>query len=463
MQEFDLFVIGAGSGGVRCARIAAQHGASVGVAEARHWGGTCVNLGCVPKKLMVYAAEYGGMADDARAFGWDMNAGPHHWDRLIAAKDREIARLNGIYTSMLERAGVALFEGHARLIDAHTIEISAGDLNPGVEPVTVRARQIVIATGSHPVRPDIAGAELAIVSDDAFHLAERPQRICIVGGGYIGVEFAGIFAGLGSQVDLVYRQPLPLRGFDDELRAHLADLIPTYGITIHPGCSPRNIRRGEKGGYVVPLSDGTSIETDCVFFATGRKPAIAKLGLETTNIGVTDGRIVVDDQFETSEPGIYAIGDVTDTFNLTPTAIAEGHILADRLFAAKSRSWSFATTPKAVFFSEPLATVGLTEAEAAAETSLDIYTAQFRPMRQTITGRVRKTFMKLVVCARTQRVLGAHMIGDAAPELMQGLAIAITAKLTKDDFDHTIGIHPTTAEEIVTMRTPTRHVPQAGS
>lgn len=458
MQEFDLFIIGAGSGGVRCARIAAQHGARVGIAESRHWGGTCVNLGCVPKKLMVYAAEYGGMSADAQAFGWDIQSGKHDWAHLIAAKDREITRLNSIYVSMLEKAGVSLFTGHARLLDAETIEIGSGELAPDAVPQRIRAKKIVIATGSHPVKPAIPGADLAIVSDQAFHLPDRPERICIVGGGYIGVEFAGIFAGLGSQVDLVYRQDLPLRGFDEELRQNLAGLIPDYGITLHPGSSPGGIERLDGGTLKVSLQSGEAIETDCVFFATGRKPNIGSLGLEAAGVTVDTGRVLVNNHGETTTPGIYAIGDVTDRYNLTPTAIAEGHILAERLFAKSARSWSFDTTPKAVFFLEPLSAVGLTEEEARQKADLEIFTAQFRPMRQTITGRTRKTFIKLVVDAGTDVVLGAHMMGDTAPELMQGLAIAITAGLTKRDFDRTIGIHPTTAEEVVTMRTPTRRV-----
>lgn len=462
MEEFDLFVIGAGSGGVRCARIAAQNGARVAIAEARHWGGTCVNLGCVPKKLMVYASEYGHMAEDARHFGWEMTAGSHDWAKFIAAKDHEIERLNGIYVSMLEKAGVRLFTGHARFLDAQTIEIGAGPLAPDTAPVVVRAKRIVIASGSQPVRPVIPGAELGIVSDEAFHLSARPQRVVIVGGGYIGVEFAGIFAGLGSKVDLVYRQPLPLRGFDGSLRTHLAGIIPEFGIDIHAERSPVSIEKLADGALRVVLDGGEAIETDCVFFATGRKPNINGLDLDVAAVRTDRGRIVVDEQFETSASGIYALGDVTDTYNLTPTAIAEGHMLAERLFSDTARSWSLRTTPKAVFFSEPLASVGLTEEEATLETDLDIYEASFRPMRQTLTGKSVKTLIKLVVCANTQVVLGAHMMGDAAPELMQGIAIAVTAGLTKGDFDRTIGIHPTTAEEIVTMRSVTRHVPRSG-
>ncbi|GAN54206.1 glutathione-disulfide reductase [Tanticharoenia sakaeratensis] len=464
---YDLFVIGAGSGGVRCARIAAQHGASVGIAESRHWGGTCVNLGCVPKKLMVYASEYPDMIDDAVAYGWDAAHGEHDWTRLIDAKDREIERLNGIYVKMLGKAGVALHTGRATIngVDADgifSLEIGPSPLAPDAAPQSVRARRVVIATGSHPVRPPIAGAEHAIVSDDAFHLPQRPERVCIVGSGYIGVEFASIFAGLESHVDLVYRQDRPLRGFDDELRTHLAEMLPGRGIVAHPKASPVEIAQDGEG-YRVVLDNGGVIETDCVFLATGRKPNIGGLGLEALGVALPDGRIAVDEASQTNRPGLYAIGDVTDRHNLTPTAIAEGHILAEHLFGEKQRAWSFDTTPKAVFFTPALASCGLTEDEAAAGDDIEIFSTSFTPLRQTISGRETKVFMKLVVRARDQVVVGAHMIGGDAAEVMQAVAICITGGLTKHDFDRTIGIHPTSAEELVTMRSPTRHVPQRGA
>lgn len=459
MQEFDLFVIGAGSGGVRCARIAAQNGARVAIAERRHWGGTCVNLGCVPKKLMVYAAEYGREIDDARAYGWDVTPRQHDWRTLIDAKDREIERLNGIYVSMLKKAGVELFTGDARFVDANTVEIGPSELAPDAAVQTVRAKNIVIATGGAPTRLDIPGAEHAIVSDDAFHLENRPERVAIIGSGYIGIEFAGIFAGLGSQVDFVYRQDLPLRGFDEEMRRHIAELVPLNGITSHPGSTPERIEK-TSNGYRLHLKGGKVIETDCVFMATGRHPNLKSLRLDLAGVEVTDGRIVTRlEDAKTNVRGIYAIGDVTDTYNLTPTAIAEGHLLAERLFGETGREWSFATTPKAVFFSQPLASVGLTEEEAAEHHTLDIYTSSFTPMRQSLSGRKGKAFMKLVVDSKSQVVLGAHMIGPDSPEIIQGLAIAVTAGLTKRDLDRTIGLHPTSAEEFVTMRTPTRHVP----
>ncbi len=459
--DFDLFVIGAGSGGVRCARVAASHGARVGVAESSHWGGTCVNLGCVPKKLMVQASEYGADVRDSHGFGWDTQPGHHDWAALIAAKDREISRLNGIYVSMLEKAGVRLFTGHARLEDAHTLSIGPSALDPDAAPRRVTARRIVIAVGSTPFVPDIPGIEHAITSDQAFHLPQRPERVCIVGGGYIGVEFAGIFAGLGSTVDLVYRPHQPLRGFDADLRAALHEAIDLRGIRQHRGTTPTAIERRAEGGLVVTLNHGDPIEADCVFFATGRRPKIAQLGLEDVGVKtVSGGRIVVDRHSQTSVEGIYAIGDVTNRLNLTPVAIAEGHILAEHLFADSVREWSFATTPKAVFFSPPVSSVGLSEEEAARNGALDIYLSRFRPMRNTLGGSPQRTVMKLVVDQASQKVLGAHMLGDDAPEIMQGLAIAVTAGLTKQDWDRTIGLHPTSAEEFVTMRTRTRETPQ---
>lgn len=454
--DTDLLVIGAGSGGVRCARIAASHGARVAVVEGRHWGGTCVNLGCVPKKLLVQASEYADFVQDSHGFGWDTQAGHHDWSAFIATKDREISRLNGIYVSMLEKAGVRLLTGHARFIDAHTVTVAPSELAPEAEPVTLTAEKIVIATGGVPVRPQIEGAEFALTSDEVFHLKERPQRLCIVGGGYIGVEFAGIFAGLGSDVTLVYRQPLPLRGFDEDLRNALAEGIEQRGIRQLAGHEPTRITRNGKE-LTVHLENGESVIVDQVIFATGRAPKTAGLGLEKTRARTTgNGRIMVNAHHETDEPDVFAIGDVTDRINLTPVAIAEGHILADRLYGNHARDWSFDTTPKAVFFTPPLASVGLTEEEAAAKGAADIYLSKFRPMRHTIGGRERRTLMKLVVDQASQKVIGAHIYGEDAPEMMQALAIAVTAGLRKNDFDRTIGIHPTSAEEFVTMRTRTR-------
>ena len=445
--DFDLFVIGGGSAGVRCARIAAGHGARVAVAEERFWGGTCVNVGCVPKKLMVMAADYGSAVADARGFGWDGDQGGHDWSRLLANKDAEIARLNGIYRRLLDGAGATVFDARARFIDAHTLDVGGRRVTAG---------RVVIAVGGRPQRPDFPGAEHCIVSDDAFFLPERPRRVVMMGGGYISVEFAGIFAGLGSQVDLVMRQNLPLRGFDEELREALAEALTAQGIALHPGVTPAKITAD---GPVrrVHLTDGSVLEADLVFAAIGRTPHTEGLGLDAAGVA-TDaaGAVTVDAEARTSAGHIYAIGDVTNRLNLTPVATAEGHALADALYGPGRRHWSLDKVATAVFSSPPLATVGLTEAQAARRGAADIYVSRFTPMRHALTGRPRKTLMKLVVDQRTQKVLGAHMLGEDAPEIMQGLSIAINCGATKQDFDRTVGIHPTAAEEFVTLRTRTR-------
>ena len=446
-HDFDLFVIGGGSAGVRCARIAAGHGARVGVAEGRFWGGTCVNIGCVPKKLLVMAAEYGAVPRDARGFGWDMAEGTHDWHTLIANKDKEIARLNAIYRRLLDNAGATVFDARASFIDPHTLDVGGQ---------TVTAARIVIATGGHPTVPDFPGAEHCIISDDAFYLPERPRRVAMLGGGYIAVEFAGIFAGLGSEVDLIYRAPLPLRGFDEDLREGLAEAMQAQGIRLHPGATPARVE--DLGGVKrVHLKDGSVIEADLVFSALGRAPNVANLGLDRAGVRtLRSGAVVVDAEQRTSQPHIYAIGDVTDRMNLTPVATAEGHALADALFGPGPRVWALDTVATAVFSSPPLATVGLTEHQAAARGPADIYLTRFTPMRHALTGRARKSVMKLVVDQATQKVLGAHMLGEDAPEIVQGLSIAINCGATKADFDRTVGIHPTAAEEFVTLRTRTR-------
>lgn len=464
-DEYDLFVIGAGSGGVRCARIAASLGARVGIAENRHWGGTCVNLGCVPKKMMVYASQYEDFVEDSHGFGWDTQPGQHSWKKFLEVRSKEISRLNGIYVSMLEKAGVTLHVGRASFEDAHTLLITPDSLDPSAPTQRITAKKIVIATGSRPYLPaKVEGIEHVITSDEAFHLAERPQRLCIVGSGYIGVEFASIFAGLGSEVHHVYRQNLPLRGFDRDIRQCLHEAIAQRGIKRHDGASPVKI---EKQGavYKVELDTGSVIEVDCVFYATGRNPNIERLGLEKAGIETEkSGHIKIDAQQRTSQQGVYAIGDVSNRLNLTPVAIAEGHRLAENLFGAgPARAWSLATTPKAVFFSPPIGSVGLTEEEAAEKGDIDVYVSHFTPMRNTISGRPCKTFIKLVVDTHSQKVVGIHMFGDDAAEIMQGMAIALTAGLTKQDFDRTVGIHPTSAEEFVTMRTVSRQVKKTDS
>lgn len=449
-MDFDLFVIGGGSAGVRCARIAAGHGARVGIAEERFWGGTCVNIGCVPKKFMVMAAEYGMHAQDAVGFGWDIVKGEHDWGTLIAAKDTEIARLNGIYTRLLSQAGAKIFEARAKLVDAHTIEV-------GGQTVTVET--IIIATGGHPTRLEIPGAELGVISDDVFYLKEMPKRIAIIGGGYIGVEFAGVFAGLGAETHLIYRQPLPLRGFDEDLRLALADQMQANGVVLHPDTTPESITEAA-GVKRLALSDLSVLEVDMVFFATGRVPNIAGLGLEAAGVKTAkSGAIIVNANLATNVAHIYAIGDVTDRLNLTPVATAEGHAVADSLFGKNARKVSLQNVPTAVFSIPPIGTVGMTE--TAAPVGSKVFVTKFKPMRHQLSGRGRVSLMKLVVDGVTDKVLGVHMLGEDAPEIIQGMAVAVMAGATKADFDRTIGIHPTAAEEFVTLRTQTRVVGEA--
>jgi len=446
--DFDLFVIGGGSAGVRCARIAAGHGARVGVAEERFWGGTCVNVGCVPKKIMVNAAEYGMWAEDAAAFGWDIETRGHDWQKLAAARDAEVSRLSAIYDKLLKGAGATTFDARAVLVDPHSVEV-------GGERVT--AERIVIATGGMAQRLDIPGAELGLISDDIFTLGALPKRVAVLGSGYIAVEFACLLRGLGAEVDLVYRASLPLRGFDDDIRAALAEALTAQGIRLNPDVSPTRITRADDE-LLLGLSTNFVREVDAVFFCTGRVPYTKGLGLEAAGVATdSNGAIVVDDDHATSARHIYAIGDVIHRVNLTPMATAVGHALADTLFGNRPRQASYANVPSAVFTSPPIGTVGMTEAEAAARGRVDIYLTRFTPMRHTISKREgRKTVMKLVVDQATQRVLGAHMIGEDAAEIMQGVGIAVVMGATKQDFDRTIGIHPTAAEEFVTLRTRAR-------
>ena len=450
--DYDLFIIGGGSGGVRCARIAAGHGARVGIAEEARWGGTCVNVGCVPKKIMVQASEYGRLAEDSRGFGWDASHGVHDWAALIEHKDREILRLNGIYVRMLDGSGVVRHEARAVLTGPHTLEVGGQ---------TVTAERIVIATGGMPaIQPPIEGMHLGIVSDDAFELPSLPKRVLMVGGGYIGMEFAGIFHGLGAEVDVVYRQPLPLRGFDHDLREALAQGVTEQGIRLHPS---QTVHRVEQAGDArrVTLSNGHVVEADLVFFAVGRLPKTSGLGLQDAGVAIDSrGAVIVDAQNVTSQPHIFALGDVSNKLNLTPVAIAEGHHLADRLFGpGRPRTWALDPVATAVFSNPPLATVGLTEEQAVQHGAMDIYLAHFTPMRHVMSGRHRRTLMKMIVDQASQRVMGVHMLGDDVAEMMQGIGVALIAGATKQDFDRTIGIHPTSAEEFVTMRTVTRIAP----
>ncbi|MFZ1416635.1 MAG: glutathione-disulfide reductase [Defluviicoccus sp.] len=451
--DLDLFTLGAGSGGVRASRVAAAHGARVAVAENRFLGGTCVNVGCVPKKLLVYAAQYAEAWREAAAFGWACGTPSFDWQRLIANKNAEIERLNRVYRGLLTDAGVAIIESRARLIDAHTIAVGERRLT---------ARHILIATGGWPVVPSFPGAEHLITSNEAFFLDRLPERIVILGGGYIAVEFAGIFRGLGAQVIQLYRGPLFLRGFDDDIRSTLADEMRRAGIDLRFGVNIRALARTAHG-LAVTLDDGTTLEADAVMAATGRAPLTADLGLESAGVALNGkGAVVVDADQRTSVPTIYAVGDCTDRLNLTPVAIREGQAVADSLFGPAPARANHDGVPTAVFSQPPAATVGLSEA-AARERFADvrIFRTAFRPMKQQMTGGQGRTMMKLVVDAASDRVVGAHMVGTDAPEIIQGIAIALQCGATKADFDATIGIHPTAAEEFVTLRTPVATSPAA--
>lgn len=442
--DYDLFVIGAGSGGVRAARMSANHGARVAIAEERHFGGTCVNIGCVPKKLMVYASHFGEDFKDAAGYGWTLGKPDFDWETLIANKDREISRLNGIYEKLLNNAGVEIFESRATLLDEHTIDV-------GGKPVT--AAHILVATGGKPAEAAIPGRELTLVSDDVFYLDKQPDRILIVGGGYIGVEFAGVFNGLGSKTTLVHRGPVFLRGFDEDLRHFLAREMDRKGATLRFNQTITAVTKGQDG-LTAEFSDGSREEFDQVLYAVGRIPNTQGMGLENAGVALDDrGAVQVDEYFRTNIPSILAIGDVTDRLQLTPVALAEGMAVARTLFQDSPSRVDYVDIPTAVFSQPPISTVGLTEEEAREQFGkVDIYRADFRPMRHTLSGNEERALMKLIVERDSERVLGAHMAGMDAPEIIQGVAIAIKAGATKDVFDATIGIHPTTAEEFVTMR-----------
>jgi glutathione reductase (NADPH) len=445
-HEVDLFVIGGGSGGVRAARIAAEYGARVMVAEEYRLGGTCVIRGCVPKKLLVYASRFHGEFEDAAGFGWTVPRASFDWATLIANKDKEIARLEAAYGATLNKAGVKTVKSRAVIADPNTIELANGE--------RVRAGHILIAVGGTPSFGNpIPGLEHAISSNEAFHLKELPRRIVIQGGGYIAVEFAGIFAGLGSQVTLIYRGPAILRGFDDDVRQHLRVELEQRGIRV---VCERTIKAIEKTGghYSVHVSDGNHVPADQVMFATGRVPNIGKLGLEQAGVTLAkNGGIAVDDYSRTSVPNIYAVGDVTNRINLTPIAIREGHAFADSVFGGKPTKVDHRNVPTAVFSEPEVGVVGLTEAEARARLpKTDIYKAMFRPMKATLSGRATSVLMKLVVDGMTDRVVGCHMVGEGAAEMAQLAAVAVKMGATKADFDATVALHPTAAEELVTMR-----------
>ncbi|KVG63123.1 glutathione-disulfide reductase [Burkholderia pseudomultivorans] len=443
--DYDLFVIGAGSGGVRLARMSASYGARVGIAEQEQIGGTCVLRGCIPKKLLVYASHYPHDVDDAKGFGWRFGAGTLDWPALIAAKDREIYRLSDIYIGLLRQSGVDMHEGRATLVDAHTVAVGERRF---------RARHIAIATGSRPSLPPRPGIEHVITSREALSLAALPARIAVVGGGYIAVEFAGIFNGFGSRVDLFYRGERILRGFDDDVRQFLSDEMTKQGVAIHAGATVDAIARADDGTLSVRVGDARHGPYDAVLYATGRVPNVEGLGLEQAGVALdARGAIAVDAYSATSVDSIHAIGDVTSRPQLTPVATRDAGLLATTLFGGRRVAADHAAVPSAVFSQPEVATVGLTEAAARAlHGDVDIYRTSFRALRHTLSGRDERTLMKLVVARDSQRVVGAHMVGRDAGEIIQGIAIAMRAGATKAQFDDTIGIHPTAAEEFVTMR-----------
>ena len=444
--DYDLFVIGAGSGGVRAARLTALGGKRVGIAEEYRYGGTCVVRGCVPKKFMVYASEFSHAFETARGYGWTVDNPIFDWPTFLEAKDVEIARLSGIYAANLGKAGVDTFHARAVLKDAHTIDM--GD--KGV----VTAEKILIATGGRPWVPeDLPGIEHAITSEEAFHLPELPKRIMIAGGGYIAVEFAGIFAGLGVETTLVYRGPNILRGFDDDVRAHLAGEIEKRGIKVVLGCQHESIEKTD-AGLVSHLGNGMTLETDQIMFATGRTPHVKGLGLDKAGVELTkDGAIKVDELSKTTADNIWAIGDVTDRMNLTPVAIREAVAFHETVFKNNPQAFDYEAVPTAVFSQPPVGIVGLTESEARkACGQVDVYLTRFRPMKTAFYGDDERTLMKLVVQASTGRVVGCHIVGPDAPEMIQLAGIAVKAGLTKAQWDATCAVHPSAAEELVTLR-----------
>jgi glutathione reductase (NADPH) len=447
--DYDLFVIGGGSGGVRAARIAAGYGARVGIAEEYRYGGTCVIRGCVPKKLLVYASHFSESFEDAVGFGWTTEKVAFDWPTLIANKDREIDRLNKVYMKNLEAAGVELFHSRAELRDAHSIRLLSEDRH-------VTAKYILVATGGTPnIDPALPGVEHVITSNEAFHLEELPERIVIAGGGYIAVEFACIFAGLGVDTTLVYRRDLILRGFDDDVRKHVSAEIQKKGVDIVYGKVFSKIEKTDSGLVATYSDNGGTIETDRIMFAIGRSAYTDGLGLEHAGVELTSsGAVKVDEYSKSNVDHIYAVGDVTDRVPLTPVAIREGHAFADTVFGGKDVKADHNLIPTAVFSQPEVGTVGLTEAEAReAYGDVDIYKSSFRPMKHTLSGRDEKMLMKLIVDAETDKVLGCHIVGPEAGEMAQLLGISLKMGATKADFDATMAVHPTASEELVTMRT----------
>ncbi len=443
--DFDLFVIGAGSGGVRAARISSSYGAKVACAEDTHLGGTCVNVGCVPKKLFVYGSHFSHDAQDSASYGWDIEAKGFSWPTLRDNKNREIERLNGIYKGLLDGAGVTTLRGTATVTGPNEVTVDGKSYS---------TERILIATGSEPFVPEFPGSTLAITSNEAFHLEQFPKRVLVVGGGYIAVEFAGIFNGLGVDTRLSYRGDLLLRGFDQGVREFVTRELANSGIDVALGTNVTAIADAGSGAREVSFADGSTENFDLVMYATGRRPRIEGLGLESAGVALTEkGAVQVDDYFQTSVPSIFALGDVIDRFQLTPVAIAEAMCLASNLFKGTRQAMDYADIPTAVFCQPNIGTVGLTEEAAESRYGkIDVYQSEFKPMKHTLTGRNERTMMKLLVNPVDDRVIGAHMVGPDAGEIIQGLGVAIKAGATKAQFDATVGIHPTAAEEFVTMR-----------
>lgn len=447
--DYDLITIGAGSGGVRASRFSASHyGAKVAVVENLRTGGTCVMRGCVPKKLLVYGAHFADDFEDSRGYGWQLEQPQLDWPTLIRNKNAELDRLEDVYHRLLREAGVDEIDGTGKLIDPHTVE---------VDGKTYTAKHILLATGGWPKMPDIPGIEHVITSNEALELEHLPEKIVIVGGGYIAVEFAGIFNALGSEVHIVIRADNILRGFDEAVRTTLHDEMSKRGVSIHTECRVRSIERTGNGRLSMHLDQDEFMETDRVMYATGRAPNTKGLGLGAVGVETDDGGYIkVDDYSRTNVESIHAIGDVTGRKELTPVALNEGMALARTLFGGEPTKMDYENVPSAVFSTPPIGSVGMTETEARQHFDVDVYMARFRPMKYTLSGRDEFTVMKLIVDRKTDRVLGAHMIGLDAPEIIQGIGIAMKAGATKAQFDATVGIHPTAAEEFVTMRTPVR-------
>ncbi|MFW1676235.1 glutathione-disulfide reductase [Pontibacter sp. JAM-7] len=445
--DFDLFVIGAGSGGVRAGRMAAAMGVRVAIAEDLHLGGTCVNVGCVPKKLFVYASHFAEEFGHATGFGWQHQQPQFDWQTLRDNKTREIERLNEVYQNMLVNAGCELIHGRATLVGPHTVSVAGRQYS---------AERILIAVGGWPHIPDIPGREHVISSNEAFYLEQFPQRVVVVGSGYIGVEFAGIFKGLGAETRLIYRGEQILRGFDQEVREFTATEIAKKGVQLYPNTQIEAVTKQSDGSLLLQLANGEQLTTDLVMYATGRKPKVQGLGLEGLGIAqAPNGAIVVNDQFQTSVSSVYAIGDVIDRMQLTPVALAEGTALVKSLYGDNPQQVDYELIPTAVFCQPNIGTVGLTEEQARERyAKIEVYRSNFRAMKHTLSGSEERTLMKLLVDAESRRVVGVHMVGAEAGEIIQGIAIALKAGATKEVFDATIGIHPTSAEEFVTMREP---------